>query len=138
MASYNEIRSQIATLEKQAAEMHAQEKEAALKQVRALIQEHNLSVADIGKKVFADGSGKKASGVRPPKYRDAATGATWSGFGKRPRWISAAMKEGRGDEFLIAKAAKPVATKPVATKKAAAKKAAVKKPAAKAEAKAAK
>ena len=132
MASYNEIRAQIAALEKQAEQARAAEIEAALKTVRTLIKEHNLSIADIGKKVFADGTGKKGSGGKPPKYRDPATGATWSGYGKRPRWISAAMKEGRGAEYLIDKAqAKPAAkvakvAKPVGAKKAAAKKATAK------------
>lgn len=27
-------------------------------------------------------------GRQPAKYRDAATGATWSGLGKAPRWIA--------------------------------------------------
>lgn len=126
MASYNELRAQIAALEKQAEQARAAEIEAALKTVRTLIKEHNLSIADIGKKVFADVTGKKGSGGKPAKYRDPATGATWSGYGKRPRWISAAMKEGRGDEYLIDKApSKPAAkvAKPVGAKKAAAKKA---------------
>jgi DNA-binding protein H-NS len=121
MATYNEIRAQIATLEKQAEEAREAEIEAALTTVRALIREHNLSIADIGKRVFANGTGKKMPGGKPPKYRDPETGATWSGYGKRPRWISAAMKEGRGDEYLIAKgggkAAKPAPAKKQAAKK---------------------
>lgn len=114
MSSYNELRTQIAELEKKAAEARAQELEGALTQVRNIIREYGFSVADIGKKVFSNGRGARVSGARPPKYVDRATGATWSGFGKRPRWIAAAMKEGRGDDYLIdksAKAAKPAADK---------------------------
>jgi DNA-binding protein H-NS len=33
----------------------------------------------------------------PPKYRDPATGATWSGRGKAPRWLTGHDR----DEFLI-------------------------------------
>lgn len=37
-----------------------------------------------------------------PKYRDPQTFETWSGRGKRPRWLVAAMKSGRKiEEFRI-------------------------------------
>jgi DNA-binding protein H-NS len=38
-----------------------------------------------------------------PKYRNPQTAETWSGRGKRPRWLTAAMKSGRKiEEFRIA------------------------------------
>jgi DNA-binding protein H-NS len=37
-----------------------------------------------------------------PKYRNPQTSETWSGRGKRPRWLTAAMKSGRKiEEFRI-------------------------------------
>src|SRR6516225_3279679 len=37
-----------------------------------------------------------------PKYRDPQTSETWSGRGKRPRWLVAAMKSGHKiEEFRI-------------------------------------
>jgi DNA-binding protein H-NS len=37
-----------------------------------------------------------------PKYRNPQTSETWSGRGKRPRWLIAAMKSGRKiEEFQI-------------------------------------
>ncbi|AWL96964.1 H-NS histone family protein [Bradyrhizobium ottawaense] len=37
-----------------------------------------------------------------PKYRNPQTSETWSGRGKRPRWLVAAMKSGRRiEEFRI-------------------------------------
>ncbi|WP_024513160.1 H-NS histone family protein [Bradyrhizobium sp. ARR65] len=37
-----------------------------------------------------------------PKYRNPQTSETWSGRGKRPRWLVAAMKSGRTmEEFRI-------------------------------------
>ena len=39
-----------------------------------------------------------------PKYRNPQTSETWSGRGKRPRWLIAAMKSGRRiEEFRIGK-----------------------------------
>jgi DNA-binding protein H-NS len=40
-----------------------------------------------------------------PKYRNPQTSETWSGRGKRPRWLVAAMKSGRKiEEFQISDA----------------------------------
>lgn len=37
-----------------------------------------------------------------PRYRNPKTSETWSGRGKRPRWLAVALEAGRGmDEFLI-------------------------------------
>jgi len=33
--------------------------------------------------------------VVAPKYRDAATGMTWTGRGKQPKWLAAYIKEGK-------------------------------------------
>ncbi|MEQ6309897.1 H-NS histone family protein [Delftia acidovorans] len=50
---------------------------------RALIKEHGLTATDI-----FPAPGKKPKGsVGQPKYRDRATGATWTGRGKPPLWI---------------------------------------------------
>lgn len=41
-----------------------------------------------------------------PKYRNPQTAETWSGRGKRPRWLVAAMKSGRKmEEFRIGEGA---------------------------------
>ena len=54
---------------------------------RKLIDEHELSVTDLfgnsrGRSKKA-GTGSKVA----PKYRDPATGLTWTGRGKPPKWI---------------------------------------------------
>jgi DNA-binding protein H-NS len=42
-----------------------------------------------------------------PKYRNPQTSETWSGRGKRPRWLAAAMKSGyKMEEFRIKEAVK--------------------------------
>jgi DNA-binding protein H-NS len=43
-----------------------------------------------------------------PKYRNPQTSETWSGRGKRPRWLMAAMKSGRKiEEFRIGEGNEP-------------------------------
>jgi DNA-binding protein H-NS len=40
--------------------------------------------------------------VVAPKYRDSATGTTWTGRGKQPKWLAAAIKSGkRLEDFKI-------------------------------------
>ena len=73
--------------------------------------EKRLAVLGGGTAVLADSS---EPGVSPaakarrkyprvlPKYRNPQTSETWSGRGKRPRWLVAAMKSGRRiEDFRI-------------------------------------
>ena len=83
--SYKELLAQRDALEKQIADARAQEVSGAIESARKLIAEYGLTQADI----FPQG--RSSSGPRPsvaPKYRDPATGATWSGRGLPPKWIS--------------------------------------------------
>lgn len=82
MSEYQNLLAQKAALEAQIAQAQAEAKAQAVAQARALIQEHALTAAD----VFPQGKAKAAS-VGQPKYRDPATGATWTGRGKPPKWI---------------------------------------------------
>lgn len=60
--------------------------------------------ATAGKSAPARRGPKKGHKVAP-KYRGPG-GETWSGRGLRPRWLTAAIKDGRKlDDFLIAKRA---------------------------------
>ena len=48
--------------------------------------------------------GKAKSSV-PPKYRDPATGATWTGRGRAPVWMAAKIATGsKKEDFLISAA----------------------------------
>jgi DNA-binding protein H-NS len=62
------------------------------------------------------GSTRRASAMKgrkvPPKYR-GPDGETWAGRGAQPRWLSAALKEGKKlEDFLIEKAARKSGRKP--------------------------
>lgn len=49
------------------------------------------------------GSSKKRAPLNPPKYRNPENPEqTWSGLGRQPAWIKAALAEGKSlDEFAI-------------------------------------
>jgi len=59
------------------------------------------------KSASAPKEGRKSAGndkrsIVAPKYRDSATGTTWTGRGKQPKWLSAAIKDGKKlEDFKI-------------------------------------
>jgi len=103
MSSYQDLLAQKAALDKQAADLEKQLQEArraeragVISQIKSLLAEHGLTVADLG--------GGKPSGKAPsasagrkvaPKYRNKDTGETWTGRGLQPKWIQAAVAAGK-------------------------------------------
>ncbi|AOV00524.1 H-NS histone family protein [Delftia tsuruhatensis] len=83
MTDYQTLLARKAELDAQIAQAQAEAKAEGIATARALIQEHGLTAAD----VFPQGKAKGSVGA--PKYRDPATGATWTGRGKPPTWIVA-------------------------------------------------
>ena len=74
---------------------------------RAKLIEQLESIAVVGGARVARGGGSSLRGKKvPPKYR-APSGETWAGRGARPRWLVAAIKDGKKlDDFLIDKSAR--------------------------------
>ncbi len=95
--------SQKAELEKQIAEMQRNERADAIAQIRSLMTQYGLSVADIATKVGGPKiSGPKAGAKVAAKYRNPATGDTWSGRGLKPKWLQSALAAGRSPaDFAI-------------------------------------
>jgi len=99
MASVSELLAQKAAIEQQIAEAQRAERASAVAQVRALMAEHGLTLADLSAKTAAP---KRAGAKVAPKYRDAATGDTWSGRGLQPKWLKQALASGKQlSEFTI-------------------------------------
>jgi DNA-binding protein H-NS len=82
MTDYQTLLARKAELDAQIARAQVEHKAEGIAAARALIQEHGLTAAD----VFPQGKAKGSVGA--PKYRDPATGATWTGRGKPPNWIN--------------------------------------------------
>ena len=87
-ASYKDLLQQREALEKAIADARTREVSGAISQVRALAAEYGLTAQDI----FPSGRTAKVAGTKAtvkvaPKYRDPATGQTWTGRGKAPKWI---------------------------------------------------
>ncbi|WEM00057.1 MULTISPECIES: H-NS histone family protein [Delftia] len=81
MTDYKTLLARKAELDAQIAQAQAEHKAEGIAAARALIAEHGLTAADVFPAAKAKGS------VGAPKYRDPATGVTWTGRGKPPNWI---------------------------------------------------
>lgn len=99
MPTLQELLAQKAALEKQIAETQRQERADAIAKVKALMAEYGLTAADIvGKTGPAprNSSAAVASGRKvAPKYRNPATGETWTGRGLQPNWLKTALASGK-------------------------------------------
>lgn len=63
---------------------------------------HRSTAADSELRRQAAAAAARAGGKVVARYRDPATGQTWSGRGLRPRWLVRAIEDGKTlDEFLI-------------------------------------
>jgi DNA-binding protein H-NS len=86
--SYKELIQQREALEHAIEAARQREISQAVLKVREIIAEFNLTAHD----VFPSGRKNEVAGTKSvnkvaPKYRDPATGQTWTGRGKAPKWI---------------------------------------------------
>jgi DNA-binding protein H-NS len=116
-STYESLQNQISQLQKKAQKILAAEsknKNGKIVRVLRLMKSLGIRVEDlenVKSKAALSGAKKPApaktvgGGARKAvaaKYRDVATGNTWSGRGKTPRWLAALEGEGRRrEEFLI-------------------------------------
>lgn len=92
MTSVAELLAQKAAIEQKIAEAQRAERSDAVAKVRALMAEHGLTLADLSSKSAAV---KRTGAKVAAKYRDAATGDSWSGRGLQPRWLKQALASGK-------------------------------------------
>jgi DNA-binding protein H-NS len=132
MATLAALKKKLANLEAQVEKVTKAEMGSAIAKVRKIMADFGLTVEHlaasvtsgktVAKKSKSPKAATKTKGSKPAKYRDPATGATWTGMGRAPGWIVNAKNR---DEFLIANpaaaegSAKAAAPAKKATKRAA-------------------
>ena len=94
MSTLQQLLDQKAALEKQIETTRKEAKADAIARVKSIMAEFGLSVSDLGGKSMTKSSPVKGSKVAA-KYRNPATGDSWSGRGLQPRWLKAALASGR-------------------------------------------
>ncbi len=92
MTTLQELIQQRDALNVQIAEMQQALRTEALAEIRATMREFQIRIEDLAT------SGRSAQREKlkgDPKYRNPATGQTWTGRGKRPQWIHDALAGGK-------------------------------------------
>ena len=85
--SYKELLQQREALEMAILQARQNEISAAVAKVRELVAEFGLTAQDVFPGRASKGGASKAVSKVAAKYRDPATGQTWTGRGKAPKWI---------------------------------------------------
>lgn len=102
MSSLKDLLDRKAALEKEIESTRREELAGAIAKVKALMQEYGLTVADITTKSTVRQASVAKGGKVPAKFRNPATGDSWSGRGLQPKWLKAALDAGRKiEEFKI-------------------------------------
>ncbi|MDH3209070.1 MAG: H-NS histone family protein [Burkholderiaceae bacterium] len=94
MPTLKELLAQKTALENQIKSATREERAEAIAKVKSLMAEYGLTPADLRGKHTAKSAARGGSKVAA-KYRNAATGDTWSGRGLRPNWLKAALAAGK-------------------------------------------
>ncbi len=84
MASYKDLQSQIEKLQKQAEQARDKEIATVVAQIRTMMSDYGIQPADLG---IASKRKRKAGAPSVPKFQNPATGETWTGRGRAPKWI---------------------------------------------------
>ena len=96
--SYGELAELRTQIERVMVEKQNFERTALRQQMADMAREHGLSLDEVLGKV------RKGKGTVAPKYRDPKNlENTWTGRGRMPRWMVAALKGGKAkkEDFLI-------------------------------------
>lgn len=95
--TYSAIKGQIAKLERQAEALRKREAAGVIAKIKQAIEAYGLTAADLGlgrgaapsaRQSIARRGSKAGRTTGVPKYRDPASGKTWTGRGKPPAWIA--------------------------------------------------
>ncbi len=94
MESIQELLAQKAALEKKIADAQRNARADAIAKVKALMAEYGLTAADLAGRTAPAPKAEAAKKVAA-KYRDPASGQTWTGRGLKPKWLQAALASGK-------------------------------------------
>jgi DNA-binding protein H-NS len=100
MSTYKELKAQAEALMKQAEAARRAEVASVVTEIQARMKEFGITLDDL------KGGAKKAKArtAVAAKYHNPATGESWSGRGRSPRWMVGELAKGRSkEEFLVKK-----------------------------------
>ncbi|HDR9881361.1 TPA: H-NS histone family protein [Burkholderia cenocepacia] len=96
MATFLELKAQAEALAQRVEEARLLELQNIIDSIRTQVIEYGITPEQIFGRRRAASMGTRSP--VPPKYQDPKTGATWTGRGKPPQWISGVKNR---DRYLI-------------------------------------
>lgn len=91
MATYKELQEEIANLRKQAEEVRTNEINSVIADIKEKMEMYGITVDDLASSKSSKKTKNKSQASA--KYSDPQTGATWSGRGRQPKWLTGRNKE---------------------------------------------
>ncbi len=88
--SYSDLIAQRNEIDAKLSQIQLAEKQKAIAEIKNLIAVHRISATDLHP--LRRNKDRRYAPVQP-KFKDPASGNTWSGRGKTPRWLTGKDKE---------------------------------------------
>lgn len=102
MPSLQDLLKQRDDIERQIEETRKAERVKAMQQIHTLMSDFGITVSDLTARTAPKGKRATTTKKAAVKYRDPATGDSWSGRGLQPRWLKAALAQGaRLGDFAV-------------------------------------
>ncbi len=92
MTTYKEIKNKIAQLEKEAEALRKAELLTVITEIKARMAEYGITSKDLG--IIKNKTRKQPGTTSPARYRNKE-GQTWSGRGRKPKWVIEALAAGK-------------------------------------------
>jgi len=100
MSTYKELKAQADALMKQAEIARRAEIASVVTEIQARLKEYGITLDDLK----GGASKTKSRAAVAAKYRNPATGESWSGRGRSPKWLAEEQAKGRSrEDFLFGK-----------------------------------
>lgn len=104
LAKQEKLRAELAEADRELAEVRKAERGDVLAKIRAMMDEHDIRADELSGRSAAQRKAGLGT-VRGPaavKYKDPATGQTWSGRGQQAAWLKAAIASGKKlEDFAV-------------------------------------
>lgn len=96
-----ELKALMADAEKQLKAAEQRKRDETKAAVQKILDESGYDIGDLFPGA-AGGKSKKSASKGEARYRDPATGSTWTGRGRKPKWLIEAEAAGRKvEDFAI-------------------------------------
>lgn len=103
MANIEELLKQRKALEDQIKAVQQAERQDAIKKIKELVANYDIDLSkDLAPSRKAGGPSSSKGNPVAVKYRNSATGDTWTGRGLTPKWLKEQMEAGKKlEDFAV-------------------------------------